>query len=140
MRRRRRRSEQPLRFDFAPPPQPPRPREARRRRMRWVRFGLVLTLLTLLAIVSSLFGFMTAVAQNAPDLDQFAAREPAQVGYLYARDPRKASCKDARAGADGCWVRIGVLRQGEARQVLKPGQISRAMLFSAPSPRHPGQR
>ena len=95
--------------------------------MRWVRFGLVLALLTLLAIVSSMFGFMTAVAQNAPDLDQFAAREPAQVGYLYARDPKKASCKDARAGAKGCWVRIGVLRQGEARQVLKPSQISRPM-------------
>ncbi len=95
--------------------------------MRWVRFGLVLALLTLLAIVSSMFGFMTAVAQNAPDLDQFAAREPAQVGYLYARDPKKASCKAARAGAKGCWVRIGVLRQGEARQVLKPSQISRPM-------------
>src|SRR3954454_869758 len=126
MRRRRRRHEQPLRFDFAPPPPPP-PREARRRRIRWLRFGLVLVLLTLLGVVSSLFGFMTAVAQNAPDLDQFTAREPAQVGYLYARDPKKASCKDARAGQKGCWIRIGVLRQGEARQVLKPSQISRPM-------------
>src|SRR5690349_10032225 len=73
MGRRRRRHEQPLRFDFAPPPPPP-PREARRRRIRWIRFGLVLALLTLLAFVSSLFGFLTAVAQNAPNLDQFTAR------------------------------------------------------------------
>src|SRR6185312_14971382 len=102
MGRRRRRHEQPLRFDWAPPPPPP-PREARRRKIRWVRFGLVLLLLTLLAVVSSLFGFMTAVAQNAPDLDQFTAREPAQVGFLYARDPKKASCRDAKAGAKGCW-------------------------------------
>ena len=72
--------------------------------MRWLRFGLVLALLTLLAVVSSLFGFMTAVAQNAPNLDQFTAREPAQVGLLYARDPKKPQCRDARAGARGCWV------------------------------------
>ena len=126
MRRRRRRHEQPLRFDFAPPPPPP-PREARRRRIRWVRFGLVLVLLTLLGVVSSLFGFMTAVAQNAPDLDQFTAREPAQVGFLYARDPKKAQCREARPSEHRCWVRIGSLRQGEARQVLKATQISRAM-------------
>src|SRR5262245_26122800 len=100
MGRRRRRPEQPPRVDFEPPPPPP-PREARRRRIRWLRFGLVLVLLSLLAIVSSLFGFMTAVAQNAPDLDQFTAREPAQVGFLYARDPKKPQCRDARAGAKG---------------------------------------
>ncbi len=78
--------------------------------------------------MSSLFGFMTAVAQNAPNLDQFTAREPAQVGFLYARDPKKPQCREARAErAQGCWVRIGSLRQGEARQVLKPSQISRPM-------------
>ena len=126
MGRRRRRHEQPLRFDFAPPPPPP-PREARRRRIRWLRFGLVLALLILLAIVSSLFGFMTAVAQNAPNLDQFTAREPAQVGFLYARDPKKPQCDTARAAAKGCWIRIGSLRQGEARQVLTSNQISRPM-------------
>src|SRR4051812_7551709 len=126
MRRRRRRHEQPLRFDFAPPPPPP-PREARRRRIRWLRVGLVLVLLTLLGVVSSLFGFMTAVAQNAPDLDQSTAREPAQVGFLYARDSKRPQCRDARPSQHRCWVRIGSLRQGEARQVLKSTQISRAM-------------
>src|SRR4051794_13623544 len=121
-----RRHEQQLSFDFAPPPSPP-PRQPRRRRIRWLRFGLVLVLLTLLAIVSSLFGFMTAVAQNAPDLNQFTAREPAQVGFLYARDPKKPQCREARPSQHRCWVRIGSLRQGEARQVLKSTQISRAM-------------
>ena len=111
---------------FAPPPAP-RPVRHAGAGSGGCGSGSSSSLLTLLAIVSSLFGFMTAVAQNAPNLDQFTAREPAQVGFLYARDPKKPQCRDARAGAKGCWIRIGSLRQGEARQVLKADQISRPM-------------
>jgi penicillin-binding protein 1A len=118
MQRRRRRREQPLRFEFVPPPPPPgRPTEARRRRIRWFRLSLVLGLLVLLGVVSAFFGFMTAVAQENPHLDQYTAKEPPQVGFIYARDPAHP----------GKWEQIGVLRQGESRLVLKPEQISTEM-------------
>ncbi len=128
-RRRRRRQEPPLRFEFAPPPPPTGPRQARRRRLRPLRFAAVLVLLFSLAVVSSLFGLMTAVAQQAPDYDQYAAgaHDPPQIGAVYARDPKKPTCRTAAPAEKGCWIRIGTLQGTEARVILGPNDISREM-------------
>ena len=65
-----------LRFRFTPPPPtPPEARKPRRRRLRWLRLLVVAFLLFLLALVSAFFGFVTAIAQDLPKLDQYQSCE-----------------------------------------------------------------
>jgi penicillin-binding protein 1A len=127
-RRRRTKRTEPLRFSFEPPPPPNRPDRPRRRKMRWLRFGLVLVLLFALSGVSAFFGFMTAIAQNAPDLAQFEKRTPPSVGFIYARDPSDPACQTVTPTSGHCrWIVIGTLHAPDARVLLEPTQINRTM-------------
>ncbi len=130
-RRRRRPPQQPLRFEFTPPPPPPdRPRRPRRRRVRWLRVVPVALLLFLLSIVAAFFGFVTAAAQNIADLSQVEsmARDPAQMGFIFARDPNDSRCWHGDPFKSGCrWIRLATLRSDESRILLQPAQISTTM-------------
>jgi penicillin-binding protein 1A len=104
--------ERTLRFRFTPPPPPPpEARKPRRRRIRWLRLSVVVFLLFLLAIVSAFFGFVTAIAQDLPNLEQYKTETPAQLGGIWAK------------GKSGKWVKIATLRSPEARILVKPNQI-----------------
>ena len=101
-----------LRFRFTPPPPtPPEVRKPRRRRLRWLRLLVVAFLLFLLALVSAFFGFVTAIAQDLPKLDQYEEPELAQLGGIWAKSKK------------GEWVKIATLRSPEARILVKPNQI-----------------
>ncbi len=101
-----------LRFRFTPPPPtPPEVRKPRRRRLRWLRLLVVAFLLFLLALVSAFFGFVTAIAQDLPKLDQYQEPELAQLGGIWAK------------GKNGKWIKIATLRSPEARILVKPNQI-----------------
>ena len=120
--RRKRQREAPLQFTFEPPPPPSKKeRTPRRRRIRWLRLLTVVWLLGLLAIVSAFFGFMTAIAQELPSLDQYGkGRAPDQVGYIYAKNGYDRNGKPV-------WVRIATLSSADSRILVKPNEISPVM-------------
>jgi penicillin-binding protein 1A len=98
--------------------------------MRWLRVLPVAFLLGLLSLVAAFFGFVTAAAQNIADLSQVEsmARNPAQMGFIYARDPSDARCWHGDPFKNGCrWERIATLRSDESRILLSPAQISPQM-------------
>jgi membrane peptidoglycan carboxypeptidase len=67
-----------------------------------------------LGLVSAFFGFMTAIAQEVPQLDQIGRRTPDRIGAIYARDGDKE-------------VRLAELRSSQSRVIVQPNQISTAM-------------
>ncbi len=83
--------------------------------MRWLRTWVVLVLLGLLGATSTFLGFVTALAQDLPDIDQFEQKQLEQDGAIYAH------------GTNGRWVRIATLRSPETRVVVGEDAISDAM-------------
>ena len=101
----------PERSRFAFSPRPVGTARVRRRRLLWPRFLVVASLLVVLAAVSSFFGFMSAIAQEVPRLDQVRRHDPARVGAIYAREGTR-------------WRRLATLRSPESRVLVGPDEIS----------------
>ncbi len=108
-------------FEFEAPsalrPAPP----ARRRRLRPLRILLVSVCLTLLAGLSLIVGFTSAVQQARPSISQFTQVHPGQVGYIYAK---RHACPDVKRCQ---WVVIGELRSTDARDFVSGSGISEQM-------------
>jgi penicillin-binding protein 1A len=94
---------------------------ARRRRLRPLRILLVTLCLALLACLSLLVGFTSAVQQARPAISQFTQVQAAQVGYIYAK---KHACPDPKTCQ---WVVIGELRSTDARDFVAGSKISENM-------------
>jgi penicillin-binding protein 1A len=95
-----------------PPPRPPKPK------LKKLRLAFVLLGLTALAIVSTFFGMLMAVARDLPSLENQAEFEAAENSVLYADGP---NCKDL--DPDKC-TRIAKLTGNLNRILVSEGEIS----------------
>jgi penicillin-binding protein 1A len=102
-----------VRLQETPPPPPP-PRRSKPK-LKKLRLAFVLLGLTSLAIVSTLFGMLMAVARDLPALENQAEFDAAQNSVLYADD-----CKDF---PDKC-TRIARLTGNLNRILVREGEIS----------------
>jgi penicillin-binding protein 1A len=93
-----------------PPPRPPKPK------LKKLRLAFVLLGLTALAIVSTFFGMLMAVARDLPSLENQAEFEAAENSILYADD-----CKGF--DPDKC-TRIAKLTGNLNRILVSEGEIS----------------
>ena len=96
----------------APPP-PPR----RKPRVKKLRLALILLGISLLAVVSTVFGMLMAVASDLPSLENRAEYRAARNSILYSDGP---GC--LRPGKDGC--QIATLAGNQNRILLEEGEIS----------------
>jgi penicillin-binding protein 1A len=97
----------------AAPPPPPRSRP----RLKKLRLAFILLGLTLLALVSTVFGMLMAVASDLPSLENRAEYRAARNSILYADGP---GCK--QPGNDAC--QIATLAGNQNRILLEEGEIS----------------
>jgi penicillin-binding protein 1A len=95
------------------PPQPPPPPKPK---LKKLRLALVLLGLSALAVVSTVFGMLMAVASDLPSLENTAEFRAAQNSVLYADGP---GCKEPN---NGC--RIAKLTGNLNRILVKEGEIS----------------
>jgi penicillin-binding protein 1A len=95
----------------AEPPPPPKPK------LKKLRLALVVLGLSVLALVSTVFGMLMAVASDLPSLENTAEFRAAENSVLFADDP---DCK--RFDDDAC--RIAKLTGNQNRILLKEGDIS----------------
>jgi penicillin-binding protein 1A len=84
----------------------------RRRRLRKLRLLSLLTVLTLVAAVSFVYGFVSAVADELPQLEPGKERRDARIGYIYASDGKTV---------------LAVLRGPESRVVVRSEEIAPVM-------------
>jgi penicillin-binding protein 1A len=96
-----------------PPPPPPRPAKPK---LKKLRLAFVLLGLLCLAMVSTFFGMLMAVARDLPSLENQAEFEAAENSHLYADD-----CKDL--DPDKC-TRIAQLTGNLNRILVSEGEIS----------------
>jgi penicillin-binding protein 1A len=96
-----------------PPPPPPRPAKPK---LKKLRLAFVLLGLSSLAVVSTMFGMLMAVARDLPSLENQAEFEAAENSILYADD-----CKGFET--DKC-TRIAKLTGNLNRILVSEGQIS----------------
>jgi penicillin-binding protein 1A len=96
----------------APPSGPAHPK----RKLKKLRLAVVLLGLTVIAVISTVFGMLMAVASDLPALENRAEYNNARNSELFPDDP---SC---RAQNPGC--RMAVLTGNQNRILLKQGQIS----------------
>jgi penicillin-binding protein 1A len=96
----------------APPPRPPKPK------LKKLRLAFVLLGLISLAIVSTLFGMLMAVARDLPSLENQAEFRAAENSILYADD---LNCK--ALNPDKC-TRIARLTGNLNRILVSEGEIS----------------
>jgi penicillin-binding protein 1A len=96
-----------------PPPRPPKPK------LKKLRLAFVLLGLTVLAIISTFFGMLMAVARDLPSLENQAEFEAAENSILYADTP---SCKDLD-DLKSC-TRIARLTGNLNRILVSEGEIS----------------
>jgi hypothetical protein len=66
------------------PPEPPRPPKPK---LKKLRLALVLLGLSVLALISTVFGMLMAVASDLPSLDNEAQYRAARNSVLYPRGP-----------------------------------------------------
>jgi penicillin-binding protein 1A len=95
-----------------PPPRPPKPK------LKKLRLALVLLGLTALAIVSTFFGMLMAVARDLPSLENQAEFDAAENSVLYADGP---NCEEL--DPDKC-TRIAKLTGNLNRILVSEGEIS----------------
>ena len=100
----------------AQPPQPPAPPK-RKPRLKKLRLAFILLGLSVLALVSTLFGMLMAVASDLPSLDNKAEFRAAENSLLYADGP---GCKEP--GKDSC--QIAKLTGNLNRILVEQGEIS----------------
>jgi penicillin-binding protein 1A len=93
-----------------PPPRPPKPK------LKKLRLAFVLLGLTALAIVSTFFGMLMAVARDLPSLENQAEFDAAENSVLYADDCRELD-------PDKC-TRIAKLTGNLNRILVSEGEIS----------------
>jgi penicillin-binding protein 1A len=93
-----------------PPPRPPKPK------LKKLRLAFVLLGLTALAIVSTFFGMLMAVARDLPSLENQAEFEAAENSILYADDCKELDPKKC--------TRIAKLTGNLNRILVSEGEIS----------------
>jgi penicillin-binding protein 1A len=101
----------------APPPAPPP--QGRKPKLKKLRLVLVLLGLSALAVISTLFGMLMAVASDLPSLEDKAQYNAAKNSFLYFDDPDNPDCKDFKPSC-----RLARMTGNENRILLNPGQIS----------------
>jgi penicillin-binding protein 1A len=99
--------------DGAPPAQPP---PAPKPKLKKLRLALVLAGLFGLAVVSTVFGMLMAVASDLPSLENQAELDAAENSVLFADGP---GCREPR---DGC--RVARLTGNLNRILVQEGEIS----------------
>jgi penicillin-binding protein 1A len=97
------------------PPEPPRPPKPK---LKKLRLALVVLGLSVLAVISTVFGMLMAVASDLPSLDSKAQFRAAQNSVLYARGPECRSLE-----GNGC-QRIAKLTGNLNRILVNEGEIS----------------
>jgi penicillin-binding protein 1A len=95
-----------------PPPAPPRPK------LKKLRLGFVLLGLCVLAVVSTVFGMLMAVASDLPSLENEAEFRAAENSILYSTGP---GCRDFEDNPD---CQIAKLTGNLNRILVEEGQIS----------------
>jgi penicillin-binding protein 1A len=95
-----------------PPPRPPKPK------LKKLRLALVLLGLTALAIVSTLFGMLMAVARDLPSLENQAEFRAAENSILYADGPNCEEFDPSKC------TRIAKLTGNLNRILVNEGEIS----------------
>jgi penicillin-binding protein 1A len=103
-----------VRLQETPPPPPPPKRT--KPKLKKLRLSLVLLGLSALAVVSTLFGMLMAVARDLPSLENQAEFRAAENSILYADD-----CKELDSG--NC-TRIAKLTGNLNRILVSEGEIS----------------
>jgi penicillin-binding protein 1A len=98
------------------PPKPPRPAKPK---LKKLRLAFVLLGLGALAVISTVFGMLMAVASDLPSLENKAEYQAAQNSRLYFDDPDNGACKDFQ---DGC--QLAKLTGNQNRVLLSEDQIS----------------
>src|SRR5215211_7431548 len=65
-----------------------RDKQPRRRRIRWLRLITLVTVLGLVSTVSFLFGLVSAIASELPELEPRNRAKLQEYGYIYASDDK----------------------------------------------------
>ncbi|MBA2630265.1 MAG: transglycosylase domain-containing protein, partial [Thermoleophilaceae bacterium] len=99
-----------------PPPSPPRPP---RPKLKKLRLALLLLGLGILALISTVFGMLMAVASDLPALENKSEYRAARNSVLYADLP---GCKESDPG-ETC-RQVATLTGNQNRILLSEGQIS----------------
>jgi penicillin-binding protein 1A len=101
------------------PPQPPPAPPPRKPKLKKLRLALVVGGLSVLAIISTVFGMLMAVASDLPSLENRAQYQRAQNSVLFADTP---GCKDLDEGS-AC-EEIAKLTGNQNRILVGEGEIS----------------
>jgi penicillin-binding protein 1A len=98
-----------------PPARPPRPK------LKKLRLALVVLGLSVLAVISTVFGMLMAVASDLPSLDNRAEFRAAENSLLFADDRNNPDCRDFDPEKCG---RIAKLTGNLNRILVSEGEIS----------------
>jgi penicillin-binding protein 1A len=98
-------------------PAPPPPPQRSKPKLKKLRLAFILLGLSLLAVVSTVFGMLMAVASDLPSLENRAEYRAARNSLLYSDGP---GCKEP--GKDVC--QIAALAGNQNRILLDEGEIS----------------
>jgi penicillin-binding protein 1A len=101
------------------PPQPPPAPPPRKPKLKKLRLALVVGGLSVLAIISTVFGMLMAVASDLPSLENRAQYQRAQNSVLFADTP---GCKDL--DEDSACEEIAKLTGNQNRILVGEGEIS----------------
>jgi penicillin-binding protein 1A len=101
------------------PAQPPAAPPPRKPKLKKLRLALVFGGLSILALISTVFGMLMAVASDLPSLENRAQYDRAENSVLYADTP---GCKDL--GDDGACQQIAKLTGNQNRILVGEGEIS----------------
>jgi penicillin-binding protein 1A len=101
-----------VRRDPSPAPAPPRAKP----RLKKLRLAFILLGLSVLALVSTLFGMLISAASDLPSLENTAEFRAAKNSTLYSAGP---GCKDPKSAC-----RIAQLTGNQNRILVGPGEIS----------------
>jgi len=101
------------------PAQPPAAPPPRKPKLKKLRLALVIAGLLVLAVISTVFGMLMAVASDLPSLESRAQYNRAQNSVLYADTP---GCKDLDDG--GACQQIAKLTGNQNRILVGEGEIS----------------
>src|SRR5918997_3095615 len=105
-------------------PQPNGGPPPRKPKLKKLRLALVVVGLSVLALISTVFGMLMAVASDLPSLDNQAQFEAAQNSALYADDPATPGCKRFEGSEDAACPAIGKLTGNLNRILVGEGEIS----------------
>jgi penicillin-binding protein 1A len=107
-----------VRADNGSPPEPPRPPKPK---LKKLRLALVVLGLSVLALISTVFGMLMAVASDLPSLDNKAEFQAAENSILYPDDRSNPACR--KFEPDRCTL-IAKLTGNLNRILVSEGEIS----------------